>query len=101
MTIRIYSYKKAQVFKKDFVRLGHSFLKFEKETEGHKVATFQAPEGTAFDARGSRYRDGVTRWDATKTQSWAKFTVNGSALNCFGFDGEPKALPNWIEVIHD
>jgi hypothetical protein len=101
MTIKIYSYKKAQVFKKDFVRLGNSFLKFEKRSQGHNVVTFHAPEGSVFDARGSRYRDGTTRWDATKTQSWAKFSVNGDSLNCFGFDGEPKTLPNWIEVTRD
>lgn len=99
MKVVVYSYKKSQVFKKDYVRLNGSFLKFKKDSVNHCAFEFDIPNGTEFDARGSRYKEGITRWDATKAQSWAKFKLDGGKLYAFDFDGNPKPLPNWVEVI--
>lgn len=99
MKVIIYSYKKAQAFKKDYVRMNGAFLKFNKDSASHSAVEFDVTSGAEFDARGSRYRDGLTRWDATKAQSWAKFKADGEKLTAFDFDGNAKPLPNWIEVL--
>jgi len=99
MKVIVHSYKKAQQFKKDYVRMSGSFLKFDKDTANHKSVEFTIDEGAEFDARGSRYREGLTRWDATKAQSWAKFRAENGKLLAFDFNGESKPLPGWVEVL--
>jgi hypothetical protein len=94
--VRVSSYKKAQVFKKDYVRKNGAFIRFAKTSGNHSMATVELEEGEEFDARGSEYVQGATRWDAAKCQGWAKFRNVGGKLVAFDFDGNEKSLPNWV-----
>ena len=99
MKVQVTSYKKAQVFKKDYVRVAGQFVSFEKCSGNHRHAIFEVSEGDEFDARGSVYRDGVTKWDAASCQSWAKFKVTGGKLIPMNYGGQEIACPNWIRVL--
>lgn len=99
MKIRIASYKKAQVFKRDYVRQNGKFIKLEKCSGNHSYADLELNEGEEFDARGSVYREGVTKWNAVNCQSWAKFTVRDGKLIAMNFDGREIPCPDWCRVI--
>ena len=101
MKIIISSYKKAQVFKKDYVRINGQFIKLEKSSANHSYAIFEASEGDEFDARGSVYTQGTTKWSATECQSWAKFKVVNGQLVAFNFDGKEIPSPMWVKVVDD
>lgn len=90
------SYKKAQVFKKDYVRFDGGFLKFEKCSGNHRMCVFELDNGETFDARGSVYQMGMTQWTAANGQSWAKFINRDGQLVAMNFDGAEVALPAWV-----
>lgn len=95
ITVTVSSYKKATVFKKDYVRKAGKFAQFEKTSGNHAQCTFVLKNGEEFDARGSIYQDGATKWTAASCQSWAKFkNVNGE-LKAFDFEGIEIPLPPW------
>ena len=96
--VTIYSYKKAQHFKKDYIRHNGSFIKFEKSSANHKAAHFFVDEGDEFDARASIYGQGATKWDATKCQSWCKFKVENGEVIAMNYDGDVVDAPAWITV---
>lgn len=98
MRIKIYSYKKAQVFKKDFVYVYGEFVHFERESANHRTVYLNLKPGDTFEARGSIYCEGMTRWDATKSQSWAKFEVTQNGLVARDFDGNVIPTPKWVTV---
>lgn len=99
MKISIASYKKAQIFKKDYVRKNGQFIRFEKSSANHSYAILDLEDGEEFDARGSVYREGVTKWTATSCQSWAKFRNDGGQLVCLNFNNIVTACPNWLRVV--
>lgn len=99
MKIKISSYKKAQAFKKDYVRVNGSFVRFQKTSDNHSDVILDLEEGTEFEARGSKYREGLTKWDAQKAQSWAKFVVRDGVLVALNFDNQVVPLPGWVTVI--
>ena len=98
MKITIYSYKKAQSFKKDYVRLNGDFLKFEKESTNHSTCNVELKEGDELDARASKYRVGTTKWDSSKCQSWSRLRLVGGELKAFNFKNEEVTLPIWVGV---
>jgi hypothetical protein len=101
MKIRIASYKKAQVFKKDYVRLNGEFLRFKKSgsNTNHKFITVDINEGDSLDARASEYCPGVTRWTAVSCQSWSKLKVQDGKLTALNYDDQEVNLPHWVEVL--
>lgn len=90
------SYKKAQVFKKDYVRFDNGFLKFDKVSGNHSTCVLELDNGETFDARGSIYQMGATRWTAANGQSWAKFVNRDGQLVAMNFDGKDIPLPAWV-----
>lgn len=96
--VQIASYKKAQVFKKDYVRKDGEFLKFNKCSGNHSYVSIELKPGEEFDARGSVYREGVTKWTAANTQSWAKFKYDGEKFTAHKFDGSEIPIPNWCKA---
>lgn len=99
--IQVASYKKAQVFRKDYARLNGEFLKFQKCSGNHSYTTAELKAGDEFDARGSVYREGVTKWNAADCQSWAKFRFDGERLTAHKFDGAEIPLPRWFQVLNE
>lgn len=97
----ISSYKKAQVFKKDYVRKKGAFVRFQKTSGNHSHVELELNEGDEFDARASAYREGITQWNAASTQSWAKFKVVDGELKAFNFDGKEIPVPHWISFYAD
>lgn len=96
--VQIASYKKAQVFKRDYVRKDGAFIKLSKCSGNHSFATIELKPGDTFDARGSLYREGVTKWTAADTQSWAKFSYDGEKLVALNFDGKEIPIPHWCKI---
>ena len=98
MKITISSYKKAQVFKKDYVRLNGEFLRFKKSgsNSNHKFCRLELNEGDSLDARASQYCAGATRWTASSCQSWAKLKVEDGKLVALNFDNKKVDLPHWV-----
>ena len=96
--VTVQSYKTAQHYKKDYVRLGGKFERFEKGSSNHKRCTIIVGEGDEFDCRASAYREGITRFDAHECQSWAKFEVTDKGVQALDFDGAPIPLPHWVTV---
>lgn len=99
-TIRVVvsSYKKAQVFKRDYVRPNGQFLRFRKSSGNHSYVELDLAPGEEFDVRGSKYVDGATRWTAANCQSWSRFRNENGELKAHDFDGNPKPLPHWVRV---
>lgn len=98
LSVRVYSYKKAQLFKRDYVRKNGVFLKFKKCSGSHRSCVFEIGEGESFDARGSLYEAGTTKWTAANCQTWAKFIVQNGELVSLNFDDEVIAVPHWVSV---
>lgn len=100
MTIRVLvaSYKKAQVFKMDYVRKDGEFLKFERASGNHRYCIVELAGGEEFDARGSQYVNGATKWTAANCQSWARFKFDGEKLTAHKFDGGEIPIPHWIRI---
>ncbi len=98
MIITLRSYKKAQGFKKDYVRHNGQFLKFGKLTGTHKWLSVDLQEGDTLDARGSAYNTGVTRWTAHKTQSWCKFSLINGEIVALDYDGNKTDFPHWAQA---
>lgn len=98
VTVSVSSYKKAQAFKKDYVRKDGQFIRFSKCSGNHSSVDFELADGETFDARGSEYTVGATRWTATNCQSWAKFENRGGKLVALNFDGAEIKLPHWVSV---
>ena len=96
LVVTVRSYKKAQVFKKDYVRKGGEFIKLNKLSGSHKQATIELEEGEEFDARGSEYKQGATRWTASNCQSWSKFRNEGGELVALNYDGDKQDVPHWV-----
>ena len=100
MKITIASYKKAQVFKKDYIRHNGDFIRFKKtsSTKNHKFCTLELSEGDTLDARASRYCGGATRWTAASCQSWARFEVRDGKLTALNFDNKQIDIPHWVSA---
>ena len=98
-TLVIASYKKAQVFKRDYVRHNSAFVRFEKSSANHSHVCVTLAAGDTMDARGSSYELGATRWNAADSQSWARFEIRNGAVVALNFDGQEIKLPNWARVI--
>ena len=98
LVVTVTSYKKAQVFKRDYLRFEGNFGHFAKTSGNHSHAQIELPDGQECDARGSVYRDGVTRWDAARCQSWARLRNVGGKLVALDFDGHEIPLPAWVEA---
>lgn len=99
LEILVYSYKKAQVFKRDFVRIGDGkFLPLRKHSANHSLCVFELADGDSFDARGSIYAEHTTKWTATKCQSWARFRNEGGRLVAYNFDGDVIPAPAWVRA---
>ena len=98
-TLVIASYKKAQVFRRDYVRHNGAFVRFEKSSANHSFARVTLAAGDKMDARGSSYELGATRWNAADCQSWACFEARDGGVVALNFDGQEIKLPNWARVI--
>lgn len=98
--VLVASYKKAQVFKRDYVRKDGEFLKFTKSSGNHGYCILELKAGEEFDARGSQYQKGATKWTAASCQSWAKFKFDGEKLTAHKFDGGEIPMPHWIRVVN-
>ena len=98
-TLILYSYKKAQHFKKDYARLNGKFLRFEKNSNNHKTIRITLNNDDCLDVRGSIYKQGTISWDAYKTQSWAKFKILDGDICAFDYD-DNKLLefPAWAKI---
>lgn len=96
--VTVHSYKKAQGFKKDYVRKDGQFLRFQKDSGNHSSVKFTLEEGETFDARGSEYTVGATKWTASNCQSWAKFENREGTLVALNFDGKEIELPHWVRA---
>ena len=98
-TLVISSYKKAQVFKHDYVRHNGAFVRFAKSSANHSFARVTLAAGDKMDARGSSYELGATRWNAADCQSWACFEARDGGVVALNFDGVEIKMPNWARVI--
>ena len=98
-TLVIASYKKAQVFRRDYVRHNGAFVRFEKSSANHSFARVTLAAGDKMDARGSSYELGATRWNAADCQSWACFEARDGGVVALNFDGVEIKMPNWARVI--
>ena len=97
-TLLVFSYKKAQTFKKDYIRLNGQFLKFQKGSANHKILRVSINEGDELDARGSVYEQGATKWSAHKCQSWAKFKMVKGEIVALDYDGNQIDPPAWAKI---
>lgn len=97
--VQVASYKKAQLFKNDYIRKDGNFIKLERCSANHSYGVVELKPGDEFDARGSAYREGITKWNAADTQSWARFKFDGEKLTAHKFDGAEIPIPNWCKII--
>ena len=99
VTLVVASYKKAQVFRRDYVRHNGAFVRFEKSSANHSYACVTLAAGDTLDARGSTYVLGATRWNAADCQSWARFEVRNGAVVALNFAGVEVDFPAWARVV--
>jgi hypothetical protein len=97
--VLVASYKKAQVFRKDYVRKNGEFLKFERASGNHRYCIVELNSGEEFDARGSQYQNGATKWTSANCQGWARFKFDGERLTAHKFDGGEIPLPHWVRQV--
>ena len=100
-TLVISSYKKAQVFRRDYVRHNRAFVRFEKSSANHSYAYVTLAAGDTLEARGSTYVLGATRWNAADCQSWARFEfeVRNGTVVALNYAGVEMDFPAWARVV--